>query len=295
MKKALLTLTLSAIGLLVAIYAGLFHANNRDMAWPDPARIESSFAAGAGWLNAHRERILEHGNPALWWMVQQAAEHSQDPALLALFADYHHRYLERGRNIWQPLFYPGRWAPIATEDIANLPDYNLHFLYGISCDPELARHPQVQAQLNADYCDSYPWRPACVTHQMMGFRFMQRADCGDAQATAAAVNQLHTRIVRQLTWDPRVVDVYLQRVLMLVESGAQQQVRPVWVHRVLDAQQADGGWAAIDPLISLPGNASVGFGARGLTFKHPVSNFHATAQGVLLMGLLRHADATDPE
>lgn len=294
MKKALPRLMLLAFGLLAALYAGLFYSNNRDRAWPEQADIEASFTAGVGWLVAHREKILEHGNPALWWMVQQAAGQSQDPALLALFADYHSRYLERGRNIWRPLFYPGRWEPITSAELADLPDYNLHFLYAISCDPELAQQPRIQAQLNADYCDRYPWRPACVTHQMMGFRFMQRAECGDAQATAAAVSQLHARIIRQLTWDPRVVDVYLQRVLMLVESGVQQRVKPVWLHRVLDAQLADGGWSAIDPLISLPGNVGMGFDARGLTFKPPISDFHATAQGVMLMSLLRHNAATAP-
>lgn len=294
MKKALPRLILLAFGLLAVLYAGLFYSNNRDLAWPEPARIETSFTAGVGWLVAHREKILEHSNPALWWMVQQAAEQSQDPALLALFADYHSRYLERGRNIWRPLFYPGRWVPIAPAELMDLPDYNLHFLYAISCDPELAQQPRIQAQLNADYCDRYPWRPACVTHQMIGFRLMQRAECGDAQATAAAVSQLHARIIRQLTWDPRVVDVYLQRVLMLVESGVQQRVKPVWLHRILDAQLADGGWSAIDPLISLPGKVGIGFDARGLTFKQPVSDFHATAQGVMLTSLLRHTAATAP-
>ena len=294
MKKAPLTLTLLVIGTLAAIYAGLFHANNRQSAWPDPARIGASFAAGVGWLNAHREEILAQGNPALWWMVQQSAERTQDPTLLALFADYRNRYLERGRNIWLPLFYPGRWVPISTEDTTSLPDYNLHFLYAISCDPELGQQPLVQAQLSADYCDRHPWRPACITHQMMGFRFMQRGNCGDQQAIDAAASQLQTRIVRQLTWDPRVVDVYLQRILMLVESGAKQRVKPVWLNRALAAQHADGGWSGIDPLISVPGSISLGFDARGITLKQPRSDFHATAQGVLLMSLLNAPSTSSP-
>lgn len=286
MKKALVTLTLITLGSLTAGYAGLFYMNNRDSAWPEQARIQASFTAGVGWLNAHKDDILEQGNPALWWMVQQSAERTQDPTLLTLFADYNDRYLERGRNIWLPLFHPGRWVPITHEETQNLADYQQHFIYAISCDPELGQSPLVQAQLDTGYCDQYPWRPACVTHQMMGFRFMQRNGCGDTEGAEAAVTRLQARVVRQLTWDPRVVDVYLQRVLMLVESGAKAHVRPVWLNRVLAAQLSDGGWAGIDPLLTLPGGYSLGFGPRGFTFEPVRADFHATAQGVMLMSLL---------
>lgn len=286
MKKALLTLTLIALGSLSASYAGLFYANNRDSAWPEQTRIQAAFAAGVGWLQAHREEILRQNNSALWWMVQQSAEHTRDPALLELFSDYRSRHLERGRNVWLPLFYPGRWVPLTPGDTAKFDDYQEHFLYAISCDPDLGQSPLIQAQLDTGYCDQYPLRPACVTHQMMGFRMMQRSGCGDAQATAAAVERLQARIVHQLTWDPRVVDVYLQRVLMLVESGAKQQVHATWLNRVLAAQQPDGGWSNTESLLSLPGDRTLGFDARGLTLKPARSTFHTTAQGVLLVGLL---------
>lgn len=293
MKKALLTLTLIALGSLAAGYAALFYANNRENAWPEQTRIRASFSAGVGWLSAHQEEILRHNNSALWWMVQQSAERTRNPTLLALFAEYRRRYLEQGRNIWLPLFFPGRWVPLTQDDTANFDDYQEHFLYAISCDPDLGQSPLIQAQLDTGYCNQYPLRPACVTHQMMGFRMMQRNDCGDAQATAAAIKRLQTRIVRQLIWDPRVVDVYLQRVLMLVETGAKQQVRAVWLNRVLAAQLPEGGWSETDPLLSLPGGHILGFDARGLTLKPARPTFHATAQGVWLMGLLLE-DETDP-
>lgn len=286
MKKTLLILIVIISGSLAAGYAALFHANNRDSAWPEPARLQAAFTAGFGWLGAHQDSILEQGNPALWRMVQQSAERTREPTLLALFAEYHRRYLEHGRNIWQPLFFPGRWVPLARDDTAGLDDYQQHFIYAISCDAELGQSPLVQAQLDPGYCNRYPWRPACVTHQMMGLRLMQRSDCGDAEATAAAIGSLQTRIERQLTWDPRVVDVYLQRVLMLVDSGAKEHLCPTWVNRVLAAQQPDGGWAGVDPLFTLPGGRSLGFGPRGFSFKPVRSDFHATAQGVMLMALL---------
>ena len=287
MKKLLWGTALSIIGTLIAVYAGLLYINNADMAPPDQARIEKSFAAGVDWLEANRRNILSSPNHALWWMVQQSAERTGNPILTSLFEDYRARHLEHGRTIWKPLFYPGRWVPVGVEDLAGLKDYQMHFVYAINCDPVLATQPLIQAQLDANYCDQYPLRPACVTHQMVGFRLMQRAKCGDAEATDAAVRQLQARLVRQLTWDPRVVDVYLQRVLMLVESGARESVKPVWLHRVVEAQLSDGGWGPIDAPIDVgDGAVSLGFDARGITLERPFSSFHATTQGVFLMGLL---------
>lgn len=63
----------------------------------------------------------------------------------------------------------------------------------------------------------------------------------------------------QLTWDVRVVDVYLQRVLMLVDSGARSRVKPVWLSRVLKAQSKDGGWSAFQALIQVGPELAMGF------------------------------------
>lgn len=196
------------------------------------------------------------------------------------------------------MFYPGHWVVVGSNDQTGLHDYQLHFLYAINCDPELATRPLILAQLDPTYCDTHPFRPACATHQLMGLRFMQRARCGEPRATEDAIRQLQTRVSRQLTWDPRVVDVYLRRVLLLMESGARNAVKPVWLERILKAQQRDGGWAAIDSVLSLMDRKlSFGFDARGITFQPPVPNFHATAQGLLLMSLLleglSETDASD--
>ena len=51
----------------------------------------------------------------------------------------------------------------------TLPDYNLSFLYGLTCDAELGRSSVVKAQLDQAYCSgSGLLHPHCTTHQMMG-------------------------------------------------------------------------------------------------------------------------------
>ncbi len=225
-------------------------------------------------------------------MLQQSAVLTGDPALTTLFERYRLKHIQGGLNIWEPMFYPGRWIPFNLKTVADYDDYQLHFLYAISCDQELATLPIIQAQLQAGYCVNQPWRPACATHQLMGLRFMQRNQCGDARATQAAIDEIQEYVIGQLTWDPRVVDVYLQRVLMLTESGKPEAVKPIWLERLLDAQRPDGGWSGIDTLIPLPLHANLGFSARGLSLNEPVSDFHMTAQGILLMSLLLNPAAT---
>ena len=286
MKKALRRLSLFIVVVLVAAYATLTYRNNQSAPMPDRARIQAAYNAAVAWVSHREAELLDQANPALWWMIQKSAALTGDPTLNTLFERYNQKYLRGGRNIWEPLFFPGRWVPFKAEDIAHFSDYQLHFIYAISCDSELAQLPIIQAQLNADYCDKYPWRPACATHQLMGFRFMQSSHCGDGPSTQASITDLQTRIIGQLTRDPRVVDVYMQRVLMLAESGRPEAIKPVWLVRLLEAQQPDGGWSGVDQMIPLPAGASLGFSARGLTFMAPVSDFHMTAQGILLMSLL---------
>lgn len=290
MKKMLIKLALSGVALVTAGYLTLVYMNNRDTDWPAPSRIQTAFDASMRWVAAHEATILKFDNPALWWMIQRSAGLTGHPALQSAFAQYRQSRLEVGRHLWLPLFFPQRWVPFNNEVVADYDDYQLHFIYAISCDEELAQRPIIRAQMDPDYCDGHPLRPACATHQMIGFRMMQQNSCGDPQATQAAVQALQQRIRDQLTWDPRVVDVYMQRVLTLVESGAVSAVKPIWLQRLLDAQQADGGWGDIDPLMMLPGGPSFGFDARGFTFKQTKSDFHATAQGIWLLSLLLSAE-----
>lgn len=290
MKKALIILTLILLGLGAGLGV-LISANNAESTWPDRTRLQTSYDDALGWLEANREAILNHANPALWWMIQRSLEINHNPRLADLFQAYEDRYLQNRTNLWYPLFYPGRWVPFNDSDLIGFDDYQLHFVYGISCDEELGRTPLLQAQLDPDYCDGSPLRPACVTHQLIGFRFMQRSRCGDAEATQQAIIQLQDRIVTQLTLDPRVVDVYMQRVMMLLETAAPQKVKPIWLNRLLDAQQPDGGWSDFQPLLHLTGDTHLGFYARGIKIASPRSDFHMTAQGILLLSLALYPDA----
>lgn len=273
------------------VYAALVWEHNRTLSPVTDTALALALENSIQWLERNEESILRQPNPMLWWMVQQSAQRTQDPRLDNLFQRYRRVVLEPSPSSpWQPLFNRNAWIPMRAEDLQHMPYYNLHILYGVSCDPELGELALVQAQLREDFCPTrYPLSPACTTHQMMGMRFMQARGCGDAGAVDAVIQALQNRIVRQLTWDPRPVDVYLQRLLMLAESGQAARIKPVWLRRALEVQREDGGWSDFHPLFPLGRERYFGFSGRIFSIKAPRSSFHATAQGVYLLSLLQPA------
>lgn len=251
---------LSVLGVLAMLSVGLgVWQNNRSSPPPDRSELKRSLDKGIGWLAHNRNTILDDSNPILWWMVQESAALTQSPILKDLYAQYHKRYFAGKRKAWMHLFDPASDVPMRLSELEQLPYYNLFILYGVSCSPELARTEVVRRQMESSFCDSKPFSPACVTHQMMGFYFMHHRGCGDAKEIESSLAVLRSRVLTQLTWDFRLVDVYIQRVLMLVDTGAIDQVKPVWIRRVVDAQDNEGGWSGFQPLVPLGGG-----GVRGV-------------------------------
>ena len=278
--------------LLLLAYSFETWENNKSVNSPDQAQLQATLEKAIVWLNQNRDNILSDPNMNLWHMIQKSAAITGDQRLKSLFSDFNQRYLKNRRNRWRPLFYPGTWAPVRIEDIAFLPYYNQFIFYAFLCDRELGHVPVIAAQNDPAFCNQHPLRPACATHQLMGIRLLQRSECGDAEQLDDTVRQLQQRIRRQLQLDPRVVDVYMQRVLMLIESGASEQVKPVWIQNLINAQQADGGWSPFEPLVPLMGGNYFGYGQKFFSVKQPHSSFHMTAQGVLLFSLLSKSKDT---
>jgi hypothetical protein len=151
---------------------------------------------------------------------------------------------------------------------------------------DLGADPVVLEQFSSSYCDRHVFSPACATHQLMGLRFAQRSQCTAPSDLNETIQDLQRKIRNQAQYDFRNVDVSLQRVLVLVESGAMPLIQPVWLNRILAAQRGDGGWSGFEELSPPVGGLALGFGPRGIGLGRSESNFHATAQGVLLMALL---------
>ncbi len=270
---------------LIIVAGCFFYNNNRTVPKPSQEEFKSSLEKSIQWIVANKAQILTKKNSVLWWMLGESAKLTGDQRLQQIVDTYIEELPVS--SPWQYFFNPNSLAPLRDEMLTQLPDYNILFLYGLSCDKGLAQLEITQKQLKANFCNEYhPISPACVTHQLMGVRFMQRRDCGDQGKNEILMSQLQEQIENQLIWDPRILDVYIQRVLMLVESGVPQRIKPIWLRNVIDAQNKDGGWDGFHPLIPLGEKRSFGLGKKFFTIARPKSTLHATAQGVFLMSIL---------
>jgi hypothetical protein len=289
-KKLLITL-IALAALLIASGLGIAQYFSREQPPVSKAEAEASLRAAIGWMKAHEGDVLSDGNQALWSMVREAEGLTHDPDLARLFASYYERYYQRGRhNIWERWLTPSASPQFTPSELDGLAPYQLLFVYAMTCNASLGAQERVAEQLSPTYCSpalkrALSGEPTCSTHQLMGLAMMLERSCGDASAIKQTVPRLQADIATQLRYDPRARDEYIQRVLMLHETGAAASIRPAWLRRVIQIQQPDGGWTGLRSIKLLFGDLakSLGLPDTPLSNEEMESNFHATAQGLLLM------------
>jgi hypothetical protein len=289
-SRTLLRLIAALFSLAFIAYSALLANNNWPAAAVDKVSVNRAYERGVQWLLTHREEISGDRNPMLWWMVGQSAANTHDVRLIELYSAFTQQQDALFPDSpWNVFFFPGRnISALLPASVDIWEPYQQFMLYGASCTAILANNPTILAQENPAFCSrgGQLIRPACVTHQLMGMRFMQRNHCS-LDDIDKKIFSLQDKLVRQLTFDPRAVDVYLQRVVMLYDSGAGHRVKSRWVKRALSAQLSDGGWGAHSTIFPLGGERVLAFSARGVAITKLQSDFHATAQGVWLTSLLK--------
>jgi len=268
------------------------HLNRARVAALTPTEARASFDRASAWIQRNREATLRESNPMLWLFVRDASRLAGDAQLEALANTYQE---QSARDNLSRFFFDssGRdQARSARLDLSGWPDaYQALFAYGITCNGPLRFDPAVEQMLSPAACEAgHAWlrNPWCRTHQLMGLRFVQKNHCNPDEETARTIGTVQDGILSELRWDYRVEDAYLQKVWTLIESGRRSEVEPVWVRRILEAQESDGGWTGADVITPLPGGQALFWegGMRPRTGPIPRSNFHATAQGLYLMALL---------
>ena len=256
--------------------------------WPSITVIRDGRVSAANWLLQHRDDVLNDPNPITWQMVARSAELTRDPALTRLVDEYLRRYMSSGASDpFRQLFgltYDGRARPM--DILSALDDYQEFFLFTLTCDPELSALKTITAQQNPDFCPtSYPLSPACSTHQLMGLRFGEEFGCLSASSISVAKTALLNSIERQLFWDVRLVDVYIQRTLMLTEERGPFGAGAPALQNVLRMRMPDGGWSSSQPFFPVRNGKWFGATRDGFGIVEKRGQFHATAQVLLLLSL----------
>lgn len=284
---------LAALGFCL-VGVGLI-VNNRPHAQPTPAELQGALNRALDWVSTHDAEVLRDSNPALWWMLATADERLGGDARLApVLRQYQQRWLmgSMSTSLWKRMFDRHRVdAFVSAEDITTLPPYVRLFAYGLTCDKQIAADPDVRSQFSSDFCPNvWLFSPRCSTHQLMGMLWSLQASCDGV--TGSEATTVLTQIRRELTFDFRVDDSYVQRVLLIAASSTDPRaLKPVWIARVLDRQLADGGWDSSDPMFHVSPSRALLMGARGISIRKPAADFHTTAQGILLLAYLLKPDA----
>lgn len=287
MKKILVVL-LSLFLLFLLFFVYEVWQNNRKVEPVNRQQLEQAYQRVTQWVEDNYPLLQQNDNQMLWWMIKQASENTTQANLSRVYQTYKQTILDRKRRgPFSPLFYP-HYRPYITDiaSFARIDDYQLMFIYALSCDEKLGRHPLVTKQLEADFCSLHFIHTRCVTHQMMSLRFMQRYQCDMKDKVEKTLPQLQEKVISELTWDFRVTDAYIQRVTMLIDSGAIDKVKPVWIKRILDAQNPDGSWDDLYPLLTLPGDKQLALTSQLMAVESVQGDFHTTAQAVWLLSML---------
>jgi len=316
-KRVLLVLTVTIICLVALDQFGqqvLLSRNNADAEYPSQSDYRESYERSVQWLISNQDNL---GDDNIWlsWMVQEAIRLTGDERAVPIVQKGVHRLQsEQNPKALSFLFFPEYYDPATQEDKLqaalkfSLNYYWINFrkhyeqmaLYGVTGDTRMLPLGSIPEQFDIGFCElgkELIENKACTTHHLLGLMFVERnGNCPEGIDCKTLIAELQDHIVGQLETRPLVEDVYLQRVLMLLLTGAEERVKPVWLRRVLDYQFKDNGWMNYHLLWQLSDGMCIGLGSHGRSDRIPSlvrcrSNFHTTAQGMLISAYMLNEES----
>jgi hypothetical protein len=242
------------------------------------------------WLVDHEGAVLDDPNSALWLMVKTSAELTGDSRLARLTTRYMEQWMPPGADTkgWRRTMQADSHEAVDLQDLQGRQPYQQFLMYGLTCDQGLKQWPSVREHLAGRACPMpLLWAlkdSACTSHQMLGLRYVKERGCHQtSNAVDATIHQTRDEL-KQLLWvDFRVRDVYIQRALSLCWGGFSADVDPRALTRIVRAQMSDGGWSDNHVLLNAEHFYLAMGGKHGLTMEVAPSDFHVTAQALLLI------------
>jgi len=197
-------------------------------------RLANAMYLGTEWVREHGRDLLAAPNSALFHMISDMAQISDNAALTRLSVAY---LQQPDDSLWRRLSDPNRPAEApSVEDLRGLQDYQQWILYAL--DPaRVALPPQEVDRM----FDPEMHVSGSLTHQLFAVQ-IYRTFQGSTDQVDGLIDHLCERIAREALVDFRVSDIYLQRVAFLLAAGRPDLVRRRWVERILANQRDNGGW-----------------------------------------------------
>lgn len=284
-----------------ALYFGVgYGVANRAAEPVSQAEFRQGYERAIGWVKANEAHVLSVENAALWWMLQAAGERTGDKYLQDLVGrSIAHAYGGSGpASPWKRMLDPKAEVSIQAGSIEALSPYQRFFYHAVTCLPVEIPGGDTTLFAEQNMCKPMLTKvllgdPVCTTHQYMGLLILHRTGCAIPHGTASLEDDLLNDIEHQLAVDPVFRDPFIQRVLIMAWSGRGERVKPIWMKRIMLAQETDGSWKGYRRIPELPLVIQPWYWREKLAQQWPHRmapdvqplDFHATAQGVLLMAL----------
>jgi hypothetical protein len=205
-------------------------------------------------LNAQLDRALDHAtnwikdnplisekNPSMMYMISDMERMSHDPRLQVVLDDYQKHYLinpaARIDLVWFRLVVRNATAPVI-----HVPDQHGQMnevawdAYAIAPD-KISLSPADRASMFSP--TKYSW--GARQHQILALVMYRDYNSGSPELNNT-LNYLAEKIARDAHYDFRVTDSYSQRTAFVLAAGRPDLIRPRWLDRILDHQNADGSW-----------------------------------------------------
>ncbi len=177
----------------------------------------------------------------MMYMIADMEKMSHDPRLQAVLDHYQKHYLIHPAAlidfVWFRLMVRDANVPvIQIPDLHGEINETVWDAYAIAPD-KISLAPEDRASMFSPTKFSWGSRQ----HQILSL-IMYRDYNGGSPELDSTINYLAEKIARDAHYDFRVTDSYVQRTAFVLAAGRPDLIRPRWLDRILDHQNADGSW-----------------------------------------------------
>jgi len=298
--RLLVVMGASVATLALLLCATAWYLGNRSVPRPSLEARQAHLNKAIDWVLNHEAALVQDPNSALWHMVDRTATLTGHAGLRAIVQRANRTFYPEGapHSAWLRMTLPDAPMDLSLSDPAELADYQAAFLSAVTCGETERTWSTSDGWRQRNQCRPL-WRNMtvgdqfCSTHQMMGLQLLKQKRCTNLPVAPGLYDELVQDIRWMLRTDPLVKDAYIQRVLTLMWAQGEDAVEPVWLQRAMDAQRPDGGWMGRLQIADLPEGMQLWDLRQWLAARWPgllnphvgETDFHASAQGLLLMAL----------
>jgi hypothetical protein len=264
------------ISLIAAFCAFAFIYNNFSFTSDETfaKHLDEAIKNSELWVVQNRDMILSNNNSALFTMLRNANDIYPNPVFKEMVKTFLDQPVGHYTVSWKKEVDPD-W-PVSSGNLNRAIrneaiDYKW-MLYAIAPD---------QADITPEKMNMFDprkWKGRKLTHQLFALTLLKRSK-GPGKELDGLIEHLSDRIVKELTFDLAVVDIYIQKVAFVLRAGFPEKIKRRWVERIIDNQRPDGGWN--DRWFGLTS-------ARRPKFDSQSSTDHATVQAVIALYRIKY-------